>query len=141
MPFTNAERIWKLLTDPAPVLRSRFNENPAVPAVAGIAPDAEPILFFSDFVEEHLHRVRLIRREMQAFLNGTGSDEAKLGKVLDYYESLLGQENPDLLRYALLSFLATYKGTERFMIPSLLVREPERAPPAMYQGILGLRLR
>ncbi|MBP7555387.1 MAG: tyrosinase family protein [Chitinophagaceae bacterium] len=140
MPITNAERIWKLLTDPAPALRYQFNENPAVPSVAGIGPDAEPILFFSDFVEEHLHRARLIRREMQAFLNGTGSDEAKLGKVLDYYESLLGKENPDLLRYALLSFLATYKGTERFMTPSLLVREPERATPSNVPGHIRIAI-
>ena len=125
-----AKRVWDIFARPTPPLRKQFKVNPQVPPLQGIEANAEPIQYFSDFNIDHIRRVHLISKEMQRLASSGNKDDTAFGKALDFFESLIGKENPDLLFYTLQFFLVHYNGKARFQVPSIMVREPEIISPS-----------
>ena len=127
MPPPNhiAKRIWDIFSRPTPPLRIKFAANPQTPPLPGLNAGDPPIKDFSSFLPAHMTRVKLIKVTMEQKVASAASEDAGLMSALDFFEFLFDKENPDLLYYALQFFLVHYKGTNKFMIPSILVSEPE----------------
>lgn len=120
-----AKRIWDVFTEPRPVLRQKY---------ATARHQAGDILHFSPFNRSHADKADFYYEQFLKTVKAAEDEETGLNNVLDRFEEWIKQENPDLLYYALQSFLVNHKGHVLYMIPSLLAREPELTLPTSSAG-------
>jgi tyrosinase len=122
------ERTWALFLRPSPPARAAFVAQARTLEAEGL----RPIARFSIFDERHLEHATEVAAELMR-LAGTGSAEEGLEAALDRYEDLQGQENPDLLDYALM-VLITHHPRARALahaIPPITLRNPELVAPSV----------
>ena len=121
-----AKQVWDIFAAPKPPLREQYLQNLKSGKLEG-----EKIEAFTPFKKEHADRAAEVLDEFERIAgSNTSSEENAIQKVIAYFLSLQGRENPDLLYYVLKTFLVNYKGQLQFLIPSLLVREPELTIPS-----------
>jgi hypothetical protein len=93
-----------------------------------VAPDEPaPIHNFSVFDSRHLNRAMDVAAELMRLADSAPNEDG-LAAALDHYEGLGGQENPDLVDYALMVFI-THHAKGRALthsIPAVTLRNPER---------------
>jgi tyrosinase len=124
------DRTWSLFLQPSPPQRAAFRE--AIPSLAAEAVEGEePIESFSVFDKRHLARAMEVVAEMMRRANAA-SEEQGLQAVLDYYEEMRGQENPDLVDYALMVFITHHPRGRALThsIPPITLRNPELVAPS-----------
>lgn len=130
---TLAKRIWDIFAEPTPPQRKTYLQNIKDHKIP-VEPGKTPVKKFSPFKPDHIERAEDIFQQFSNIAKGQPDEEAAITKVLDAYSDLKGKENPDLLYYSLELFLTHYEGSAQFLIPSLLIREPELTVPSASAG-------
>lgn len=121
-------RTWETFLNPSPPARAEFSAR----AEAGLVAAAdEPILVFSVFDETHLARALDTAADLMRRADAGTVDEG-LAAALDRRAELAGEENPDLLDYALMVFI-THHPRGRLLthaVPPVTLRNPELVAPS-----------
>ncbi len=117
------DRTWDLFLRPSPPARIDF--------AARVASDAGSITTFSAFDSRQLDRAMDVVTEFAVVASDRPGPDG-LAAVLDRYQDLAAQENPDLLDHALMVFI-THDPRGRALthaIPPVALRNPELVAPS-----------
>ena len=112
-----AKRIWEIFSVSKPALRKAYTEKGNNDT-------------FSPFREEDADRAENMYNRFREIMSANENVETGYEKVLDYFEERRKTDNPDLLYYALKTFLVNDEGSVQFLIPSIFIREPELIIPS-----------
>ena len=128
------ERVSSLLLSTPPQMKA-FRARALALRAEGPA-ERPPLELFSVFIPEHLERAREVWEELFAAARSAPAEDgaAVLGAVVDRFESLRSEENPELVNYAMMVFISHHPQGRRYLsgtIPPLALRHPERVVPAM----------
>lgn len=128
---TIAKRIWDVFTDPRPPLRARYASKEDI---------RDKITGFSPFNKVHAAKAGTYIQTFREIVTAAKDEFEGLTTALDSFLQFREYENPDLLYYALQSFLVNHKGQILYTIPSLIAREPEFTIPSSSAGEIQIEV-
>ncbi len=136
-----AKEIWDMFAEPTPPKRAAWISAVQTGNMPGMAAGSDAIVKFSDFNQHHLKKAGALADHWIA-LEQKSPGIAGVQSVVDAYRALEGHENPDLLLYALTSYV-TLRPQDGFplQVPSILITDPDKIAPSHQEdrdGALGV---